>query len=262
MITIIFDNNLKNVILIIGLQLIMSFFVGYAMRILICDDEQSYVNDIKKHVELFLTENNFPFEIDTFINGNELLSSNTHYDIAFLDIEIGNIKGTEIAKRLKHINNHIVVFIITAYDKYLDEAMDLNVLRFIVKPIDAKRLYDGMRKAISLIDNSVVDLFVKEGGSLVKVPINDIMFIEVDGKKTIIQTKHSKYYSNNRMKFWKNRLSPSFFFQVHSSFIINMKYISEYERDEVVMNNKYKIPIAYRKQTEFKNYFTNYFSWR
>lgn len=232
------------------------------MRILICDDEQSYVNDLRKHVELYLTEKNIYAEIDTFTDGEELLSSKTHYDIAFLDVEIGNIKGTDIAKKLKKTNNYIVIFIITSYNKYLDEAMDLNVLRFIVKPIDAKRLYAGMEKAISLIDNSVVDVFLKNDKTLVKIPINDIMFIEVEGKKTIIQTPTEKYYSSNRLKFWKERLSASFFFQVHSSFIINMKYISQYDRDEVVINKKYKIPIAYRKQTEFKNYFSNYFSWR
>lgn len=232
------------------------------MRIAICDDEQSYVNDLRKHVELYLTEKNIYAEIDTFTDGEELLSSKTHYDIAFLDVEIGNIKGTDIAKKLKKINNYIVIFIITSYNKYLDEAMDLNVLRFIVKPIDAKRLYAGMEKAISLIDNSVVDVFLKNDKTLVKIPINDIMFIEVEGKKTIIQTPTEKYYSSSRLKFWKERLSASFFFQVHSSFIINMKYISQYDRDEVVINKKYKIPIAYRKQTEFKNYFSNYFSWR
>lgn len=232
------------------------------MRILICDDEQSYVNDIKKHVELYLTENNICAEIDTFTDGEILLSSNTHYDIAFLDVEIGNIKGTDIAKRLKKINNYIVIFIITSYNKYLDDAMDLNVLRFIVKPIDSKRLYAGMKKAISLIDNSIVDVFLKNDKTLVKIPINDIMFIEVEGKKTIIQTPTEKYYSSNRLKFWKERLSASFFFQIHSSFIINMKYISQYDRDEVIINQKYKIPVAYRKQTEFKNYFSNYFSWR
>lgn len=232
------------------------------MRVLICDDEQSYVNEIKKHIELFLTENNISFEIDTFTDGENLLNCKKHYDIAFLDVEIGNIKGTDIAKVLKKINNYIVIFIITSYSKYLDDAMDLNVLRFIVKPIDAKRLYAGMKKAISLIDNSAVDVFLKNDKTLVKIPINDIMFVEVEGKRTIVQTVNIKYYSNNRLKFWKERLSPSFFFQVHSSFIVNMKYISQYCRDEIEINKTYKIPIAYRKQTEFKNYFFNYFSWR
>lgn len=232
------------------------------MRVLICDDEQSYVNEIKKHIELFLTENNISFEIDTFTDGENLLNCKKHYDIAFLDVEIGNIKGTDIAKVLKKINNYIVIFIITSYSKYLDDAMDLNVLRFIVKPIDAKRLYAGMKKAISLIDNSAVDVFLKNDKTLVKIPINDIMFVEVEGKRTIVQTANIKYYSNNRLKFWKERLSPSFFFQVHSSFIVNMKYISQYCRDEIEINKTYKIPIAYRKQTEFKNYFFNYFSWR
>lgn len=232
------------------------------MRVLICDDEQMYVDDIKNHIELFFTENHIEADIDTFTNGEELLHCDTHYDIAFLDVEINSVKGTDIAKKLKNINEYVVIFIITSYNKYLDDAMDLNVLRFIVKPIDKERLFNGLKKAVSLIDNSCFEVFLKKDGSLIKVPVNDIMFIEVDGKKTIVQTKDKKCFSNDRIKIWKKRLSMSFFFQVHSSFIINMKYISKYDRDEVIINNQYKIPVAYRKQTEFKNYFTNYFSWK
>lgn len=260
MTTKIFDIAIKNVILIVSLKLAMSYFLRCFMRILICDDEQLYVDNIKKHVELYEAENKLFFEIDTYTNAQKLLESTTHYDIAFLDIEISNIKGTDVAKKLKETNEYIVIFIITSYDKYLDDAMDLNVLRFLVKPVDAKRLYNGMDKAISLIDNSIVDLFLKDAKTHIKLPINEIMFIEVEGKKTKIQTKNSVYYSTERLKVWKKRLTPSFFFQIHSSFIINMKYISQYDRDEIVINNEFKIPIAYRKQTEFKNYFTNYFS--
>ena len=230
------------------------------MKILICDDEQMYVDDIRNHIELYASEKRLSFDIDSYTDAKSLLDNNPYYDIAFLDVEIGNIKGTEVAKRLKKVNKYIVIFIITSYNKYLDEAMDLNVLRFIVKPIDVKRLYNGMDKAISLIDNSVVELFLKNGTTQIKLPINDIMFIEVEGKKTKVQTKNAVYYSMDRLKVWKKRLTPSFFFQIHSSFIINMKYISQYDRDEVVIDNVYKIPIAYRKQTEFKNYFADYFS--
>ena len=230
------------------------------MKILICDDEQMYVDDIRNHIELYASEKRLSFDIDSYTDAKSLLDNNPYYDIAFLDVEIGNIKGTEVAKRLKKVNKYIVIFIITSYNKYLDEAMDLNVLRFIVKPIDVKRLYNGMDKAISLIDNSVVELFLKNGTTQIKLPINDIMFIEVEGKKTKVQTKNAVYYSMDRLKVWKKRLTPSFFFQIHSSFIINMKYISQYDRDEVVIDNVYKTPIAYRKQTEFKNYFADYFS--
>ncbi|MCC8073413.1 MAG: response regulator, partial [Clostridiales bacterium] len=151
------------------------------MNILICDDEELYVENIKKHIELYGFEKSLSFDIDTYTDAQPLLKCNTHYDIAFLDVEIGNIKGTDVAKRLKEINNFIVIFIITSYDKYLDDAMDLNVLRFIVKPIDSKRLYNGLDKAISLIDNSIVDLFLKNGTSHIKLPVNEIMFIEVEG---------------------------------------------------------------------------------
>lgn len=255
-----FDNNLKDVILIMSLLLIMSIFLRYNMKILVCDDEQMYVDTIRQHIEMYACEKGVSFEIDCYNNAKNLLDNIKYCDIAFLDVEIGDIKGTDVARKLKEVNKYIIIFIITSYNKYLDEAMDLNVLRFIVKPIDTKRLYAGLDKALSLIDNSYVDLFLKNGNTQIKIPINEIMFIEVEGKKTKIQTKDAVYYSTDRLKVWKKRLTPTFFFQIHSSFIINMKYISQYDRDEVIIDNKYKIPIAYRKQTEFKNYFTNYFS--
>ena len=155
------------------------------MNILICDDERAYVNDIKNHVELFMDDHNYDTEIDTFYNGEELLKNcGKKYDIAFLDIEIGNVKGTDVAVKLKEANKNIIIFIITAYDKYLDEAMDLDVLRFIVKPLDAKRLYSGLEKAINLIDDRMVDFYLKYKDGAVRVSTSDIIYVEIFNRAT------------------------------------------------------------------------------
>lgn len=234
------------------------------MNILICDDEEKYIDEIKKKVSRFMQSHGFDDKIDTFSSGLEAKEhcKENSYDIAFLDIEIGNVKGTEIAKILKANNKHVIIFIITAYEKYLDDAMDLNVLRFLTKPINTKRLYSGLEKAISLIDHSIVDVYLKKDNSIVKIPANNIIYIEIVDRSTKIVTDKDIYISSHNIKYWKEKLTASFFYQVHTSYIINMKFITKYQRDTVELSSLYQIPIAYRKRAEFRNYFLKYFTER
>lgn len=234
------------------------------MNILICDDEEKYVEEIKEKVSAFMNDHGFDEKFDTFSSGEEAIvcCNNNNYDIAFLDIEIGDVKGTDIAKILKSKNKHVIIFIVTAYEKYLDDAMDLNVLRFLTKPINTKRLYSGLEKAIKLIDHSIVDVYLKKDNSIVKIPANNIIYIEIVDRSTKIVTDKDIYISSYNIKHWREKLTQSFFYQVHTSYIINMKFITKYQRDVVELIYKYTIPVAYRKRAEFRNYFLNYFSGR
>lgn len=232
------------------------------MKIVICDDEKTYVNDIKKNVEFFLQEKNIETEFDLFVDSQLLLSTDTCYNIAFLDIEMGEVSGIKIAEHLKKINPHIIVFIITAYNHYLDEAMDLNVFRFISKPLDVRRLFSGLEKALLLLDNTEIYFYLKNNNERKKVFTDDILYIEIVGHSTKIVTVSEEYISENKMSFWKEKLTASYFYQVHNSFIINLKYITQYQRDSVVINNKYAVPIAYRTQAAFRKYFLKYNSGR
>lgn len=229
------------------------------MRIIICDDEQAYVETIKQNVDSFLKEKNIRAEYSLYTDCKELINNNKDsFDIAFLDIEMGEIKGTQVAAKLKEINPHLIVFIITSYDQYLDEAMDLNVFRYIKKPLDVKRLFNGLDKALQLLDRTVIEFYLKNDNVIKRVISSDIMYVEIIGHATKIVTVNGEYISKNNMRFWKEKLSASFFFQVHTSFIVNLKYITKYERYMITLNNKYNVPIAYRTQAAFRRYFMKY----
>lgn len=179
-------------------------------------------------------------------------------DVAFLDIEIGSMSGIDVAKSLQQKNKSIVIFIITAYDKYLDEAMDLNIFRFIGKPINPERIFCGLQKAFKIIDNTVIGFYLKSDDKYIQISINDIVYVEIEGRKTKIVTYNNTYYSNQSIKFWKSKLIQTFFYQVHTSFIINMNCISNYKREEVMLLEKYYIPVAYRSRADFKRTFMSY----
>lgn len=228
------------------------------MKVLICDDDKAYADDIKHHIEIFLYNKNIESKIDVYYGSEKIHGTKTFYDIAFLDIEMGKYSGIDIAKELKDINPYITIFIITSYNKYLDDAMDLNVFRYIQKPLDARRLKSGLEKALTIIDNREIAFTVKHAKKAITLTSNDIVYIEITGRTTKAVTCNGEYICDNNITFWQEKLIASFFFRIHKSFIVNIKYITSYQRDCVVLLQKYKIPISYRKQADFRNFFFNY----
>lgn len=229
------------------------------MRIVICDDDNMYAQEVKLHIEELLDEKEVEAEIAVFNNSEKLHDFPGFYDVAFLDVEMSPYTGIQTARSLRTVNPYIVIFIITSHDKYLDDAMDMNVFRYIRKPLDIERLVRGMEKAISIINNQQVSVLLKNNEGRINILSDDIAYIEINGRGTTVITVNDTYLSENKIDHWEERLPSSSFCRVHKSYIVNLKHVSNYARDTVTLLNKYDIPIAYRKQAEFRKHFFDYF---
>lgn len=226
------------------------------MNIAICDDETEYANDIRVHLNQYSSEHGLTFDIYDFNSGEEILARNTVFDIAFLDIEMDGINGIEVGRELQKANPDLVLIYVTAYNHYLDDALDLGITRFFDKPIDSQRFYEGMDKAISKIDNTELRFYLKDSNKgVVTVRSKDIIFVEIIGRKTKIHTKSHEYLSKDGIKVWKARLNKSYFEIPHNSYIINTNFITYYCKDYIMLDYKYNIPIAFSKRSEFKRKF-------
>ncbi len=155
---------------------------------LICDDDNKCGAIIREYLLKYCEERNFTCFYDLFDNGQKALESTKSYNIAFLDIEIDNISGLEIAKNLKENNKNIIIFFITEYEKYIDDAMDLFALRFIKKPLDYQRFCNGLDKAVELINDETIELFLKDANTVQKIKSKDIIYLETDNHKVKIVT--------------------------------------------------------------------------
>lgn len=88
------------------------------MKILICDDEQQYIDKLKTHIEDFMRCRSVNFEIYTTNSPKEIANSNDIYQLAFLDIQMDELSGISLAKILKERNSKIVIFFVTSYNDY------------------------------------------------------------------------------------------------------------------------------------------------
>lgn len=225
---------------------------------LICDDQIQCTQIVQQYLVKYCDERNYTCFCDLFDNGEKALNATKRYDIAFLDIEVGNINGLDIAKKLKEKNNNIIIFFITEYEKYIDDAMDLFALRFIKKPLDYVRFYSGLDKAIELINEEVIEIYLKDSNKVIKIKSEKIMYIETQDHKVKIVTTEGVFYSSDLLDFWQKKLTHISFFRVHKSYIVNLNYIEEYKRIEIKLNNGEIIPVSHKNQSTFRKYFFDY----
>lgn len=222
------------------------------MNIAICDDEQEYIDDVENHLNLYFSEHGMSFDLFTFNNSADILNCKTKFDIAFLDIEIDNVNGIEIGKQLKKRNPEIILIFVTAYNHYLDETLDLGIVRFFEKPIETKRFFQGMDKAIEIINNAEIKIHLRDTeNGVVTVLSKDVIYAEISGRKTKIVTADDVYYSKENIKYWTEKLNKSYFMYPHKSFIINTNFVTYYCKDYMVLNGEYRIPVAYSKRAKF-----------
>lgn len=228
------------------------------MRILICDDEVRYIQPLRKCLEQYMAEHNIPSEITETVAPQKILLSKEVYDIAFLDIQMENVDGLTLAKELRQRNRKTALFFITNYEGYQDNAMDLQALRYFKKPFEPDRLIAGLDKALEYIDGAYVDVFLYSGGVQQRVLVDDILYLTLDGRKVAIQTAKSRFLVTGKLEEWIERFPHTFFRQPHKSFLVNLHHVERYAYSELQMSDGTRIPIAPKKQPEFRRIWFEY----
>ena len=204
------------------------------MRILICDDDRMFSAQLEKCITDYFHRNELKApEIAIFDSGEELLGDTGERDIVFLDVEMPGLSGIYIGNELKKKNVAVIIFVISSFSEYLDEAMRFHVFRYLSKPLERQRLFRNLRDALQVYHSAAA--------------------------KLLIETRQGCYTSLQTIKYWLGILNMNCFFQPHRSFIINMKYVSGFDHSVIQLcENRIKAYLTRRKYTEFKQAYLLY----
>lgn len=230
------------------------------MRIIICDDDNLFSAQLQKCITEFFQRSKIKIpDIAVYENGESVLSDNGEKDIVFLDIEMPGLSGIYVGNELKKKNENIIIFIITSFVEYLDEAMRFHVFRYLSKPLDRMRLFRNLKDAIQAYHSSVAKLLVETKEGCHTILATDIISIEALGRDITVHTLQGDYKSVYPMKYWADTLTMNCFFQTHRSFIINMKHVSGFDHSLIhLCDEQYEAYLTRRKYTEFKQAYLLY----
>lgn len=228
------------------------------MKILICDDEQKYLDILTVHVQEYMKNRYIECDITATTTPAEILHSAQSFDLAFLDIQMEGVDGISLAKELKQRNRKLALFFVTNYDEYQDDAMDLQAFRFFEKPFDVNRLYAGLDKAMEYIDGAYVDIFLYGNGVQQRILVDDIMYVTRSNRKVVLVTKSREFNTTEGFDELCEKFPTLFFYPVHKSFLVNLHYVDKYSYSELFLSDGTRIPIAPRKQSAFHKFWFEY----
>lgn len=162
----------------------------------------------------------------------------------FIDIKMPGINGIDFVKALK--NPPDIVFT-TAYQEYAFEGFELDAVDYLLKPVTLDRFKTCLEKyerkwRASFVPKPEV-LHIKSGGSLVKVPVSDILYAEAMKDYVKFNLVQGSLLSHMTMKSLESTLPKGSFIRVHRSFIVNRNYIDQQNRYRIVIGKK-EIPIG------------------
>lgn len=230
------------------------------MRILICDDDVLIRERLQKYINDFFRHNNLKCpELLVFDSGEGLLADKGAKDIVFLDVEMPGVSGIYTGNELKKQNPNVIIFIVTSYMEYLDEAMRFQVFRYLSKPIDKQRLFRNLKDALHLHFTLVRKIPIETKDGVHSTLSTDIIFVEAKERKVIIHTLDSNYESIHNIQYWADQLSDHSFFQSHRSFIVNMKYVDNFDHTLIhLCGQRFRAYLTRRKYTQFKNAYLHF----
>lgn len=231
------------------------------MKILICDDDKEIVDEIREHLNAFSQKHRIMFEIESFCDGAQAAKSAV-YDMAFIDIQMPEINGLALTSLLKEKNKNIIIFIVTSYECYLDDAMDLEVFRYLSKPVDADRFYRALKAAVKYYHSNTQIVTLEYYDEYYTVFTRDILYITTEGKYAAVVTRQKKYLTNQRIGYWKNQLKDiEYFVQTHYSYLVNIRYLTDFNKTQLHMEadcKKIVLPISQRRYSSFKKMYFSY----
>ena len=228
------------------------------VRCLIIDDEPLAINVIKNYLEQIEDielVNTFGNAIDglNFLNNNSV-------DVIFLDINMPVLDGLNFIKSLE---NPPLIIITSAYHEFAIETYELDVLDYLVKPIEFPRFMKAINKVYKRLDVNKASLeqskkrpyiFIKiDKKKMKKIFLDEILIIECLKDYLKINTTAGKHIIHSTLFDFTKLLPSRDFIRIHRSYTIAIDKIDTVEGNSVEIGGiRYVIGRSYIEEVKGK----------
>jgi len=230
------------------------------LRCVVIDDEKHSISILSDYIETNPNLNLVKTYVDPLVALSEI-SIKDKIDFIFLDIDMPDITGIELAKKL--VNRARFIVFTTAFTKYAVEAFEVDASRYLVKPISKpkfiKTVWDILESETKKIEKSKQSgrkfFFVSIGdrSQRLKIKKSKILFFESEKNYINIVTEETKYMVYLTMKEVEKDFWGTLFYRVHRSFFVNAEKVEKVIGNTLKMGS-YIVPMGNSYKDSFNEF--------
>lgn len=193
------------------------------MRIYICDDEKLILKDLEKEIKRHVPE----AAVLCFDSGSKLLEQISSHpcDVLFLDIDMPETGGMDIAKALLGFRKPPLLVFVTSHDELVYESLQYHPFGFIRKSYFRQEIEKVLDDCSEQMESSKRRFCFRTEGKDAVLFLTDILYFEADGNYLKVYTKKESYRFRSTVTAVENSLAGYGFVRVHKGFLVNQSAV-------------------------------------
>ena len=214
-------------------------------RFAVCDyssADRAYVTAL---IEAWGCSRDILLQIEDYPSAEAFLfayEGNETVDVLFLDIEMGDMSGVELAKRLRQMGAGLQIVFLTGYMEYIAEGYDVEALHYLIKPVAQEKLGAVLDRAVERLKTRENVLLLSLPDGVVRLPLYEIRYLEV--MKNYVTLHAVEEYSVKRSLSELTKELDESFYRIHRSYIVNLRFVKRITRTEVTLKDGAALPLS------------------
>ncbi len=239
------------------------------MHIAVCEDQKEFLTTFRRDIESYFEEKqDAMFTITEYCNGQSLLDAydKHHFDIIFMDIELPDISGMEVAKELRQRGSDALLIFVTAYSEFMATSFHVEAFDFLTKPVSAADITRVLSRCVQKLNQQSGTIVVRSGKGAAVIRLRDILYITSSKHYLNIVSKNGSIVRSMMTLSQIEELLKPYpqFIRCHQSYIANIDYAAELCREHFDLLPVYqsiikKIPISRKYAQDVKERFFRYY---
>ena len=222
----------------------------------ICDDQFEIVNKLGELVRDIMGKTGDEWLLRDYTSPMKLLDEIEKINVLLLDIEMDEMDGIEVGKRVRMKNPDCKIIVATSRTERYKEAFYIDALRFITKPF----LYDEVREALtSAVEEKPGEAEIEAYHDRISFNLKekDISMIRAYNGYVEIIAGNGVFRKDISMNSLEEQLDNRLFFRVNRQYMINFKFIDSYKKNKVIAGSN-SFVISVRRQKDFLKRYTEF----
>lgn len=226
------------------------------MNVAICDDEAIIVQLLEELVVNILIKREQQFEVFTFTSGYALLKQANKIDLVFLDIDMPEIDGIALGKKIHNINSSCKVVMATSRVERFKESFKISAFRFVTKPFEVEEIEEAIEAFEKLqMGKGRIKMYLDRNEY--EIEEKRIKYVSAYNSYTEFLVDNKLFRKETSLKEIERITDNRFFFRINKQYLINLFWISQYQNGNVQIANK-NFKVSRRRKKEFEKFYTNF----
>lgn len=218
------------------------------LKIAIVDDEDIQVDTMISLIKEAAARLSLSVSLIDFSSGEAFLfalEDQPDLDMVFLDIEMNQTDGLEVAKKIRQTDKDLTIVFATAFAEYAVQGYDVQALDYLLKPIELDKVKRVLKRHLDRQPAVVEKVTLESQGEVIKLALDDILYVEVNRRECEIHTLNGPVTVSRTLKEMSEELSDDFI-QTHRSYLVNVSHMNRLLKTDIELSNGTVVPVSRR----------------